>query len=73
MLQRALQGAPFSMQDWAREAGVSYHAFRSWAYGKRVPSPEKVQTLATTLRARAAKLEDLAGELEKAAGEEGAS
>lgn len=71
MLQKVLQGAPFSMRDWAEEAGVSYPAFRSWAYGKRMPPPEKVQSLADTLRARAAKLEVLAEELEQATDSEG--
>jgi hypothetical protein len=65
MLQRVLQGAPFSMRDWANEAGVSYAAFRSWAYGKRVPAPDKVQDLATTLRGRAEKLNAMADELEQ--------
>lgn len=64
MLQRVLQGAPFSMRDWANDAGVSYAAFRSWAYGKRVPAPDKVQELAAALRTRAAQLEAFADELE---------
>jgi hypothetical protein len=68
MLQRVLQAAPFSMRDWANEAGVTYHAFRSWAYGKRMPAKENIQDLATSLRSRAAKLEALAGELDGAAG-----
>jgi hypothetical protein len=70
MLQRVLQGAPFSMREWAEAAEVSYPAFRSWAYGRRIPSRDKVQKLAEALRDRASKLQELAAELEGAAGEE---
>lgn len=70
MLQRVLQSAPFSLQDWAKDAGISYHAIRSWAYGKRVPPADRIQSLAGTLRARAERLQAMADELERG-GEEG--
>lgn len=66
MLQKVLQSAPFSMRDWAEQAGVSYAAFRSWAYGQRVPPPDKVAELADALDARAERLRQLAQELRSA-------
>lgn len=67
MLQKVLQSAPFSMRDWAEQAGVSYPAFRSWAYGRRVPSTDRVEDLADALDARADRLRQLARELRSAA------
>ena len=67
MLQRILQGAPFSMKDWAEGSGVSYPSFRSWAYGKRVPTPDKIERLAEALEGRADQLRRMAEELRQGA------
>lgn len=65
-IQKVLGAAPFSLRDLAEEIGGSYGTLREWARGARTPSDDNVHRIAAGLRARAAKLEELAAELEQA-------
>ena len=69
LIQRAIEGAAGRMEDLASEVGVTYHSLRAWADGRRNPTPENVQRLASALRARGGRLLELAEELEREAGE----
>ena len=51
----------------ARDSELSYAALNSWIVGARDPRPESVKQLADGLRARAARLVELAEDLDKAA------
>lgn len=56
----------------ARDSGLSTASLNAWtAKGKaaRNPTPESVQQLATGLRTRAARLQELADELDRAGGD----
>ena len=55
----------------ARDSGLSRHTLHSWIVERTAPTRESSRQLAEGLRKRAAKLQDLAEELEKAAREEG--
>jgi transcriptional regulator with XRE-family HTH domain len=68
--QNALKAATPSMRELAEETGLTYSTLRAWSAGARIPSAAHASTLARALKARAAKLEALAAELERAAGEE---
>ena len=69
-VQDALRAAPFTLRDLAEEMGGSYGTLREWSRGARVPTGENVGRIATALRKRAERLQALAKDLEKAAGEE---
>ena len=51
----------------ARDAQLSRAALQAWVAGVRTPQPESVHQLAQGLRKRAARLAELAEELDKAA------
>jgi hypothetical protein len=51
----------------ARDAQLSRVALQAWVAGKRTPQPESIHQLAEGLRARAARLVELAEQLDKAA------
>lgn len=70
IVQRALKDGTFSMRELAAASGLSYAALRAWSAGDRIPQRKSLRQLAEGLRKRGAHLEELAEELEKAAGEE---
>lgn len=67
MIERMLSDGPFSMNDIARETGLSYAALRSWATGRRTPKPENIERLAAYLERHGKKLQDFAEDLRRAA------
>lgn len=64
-LKRILQAAAYNMRGMAEGAGLGYITIREWASGKRTPSPASRLRLARAFRAHAARLEELAAELEE--------
>jgi transcriptional regulator with XRE-family HTH domain len=68
VVQRVLKDVP--LRELAEASGLSYGTVRKWAVGLRTPQPESLRQLAAGLRRRGEQLEELAGELEKAAGKE---
>jgi len=69
MVRRVVEESGVSRATLARDAEVSYHAIHAWITGRRTPEPESLARLAAGLRRRAGRLEELAAELERAAGE----
>lgn len=69
MIDKALDGATASLEDIARDAGVTYNALYQWRTGRRNPTPENLRRLAKAVRDRSADLKRLAAELEAAAEE----
>jgi ribosome-binding protein aMBF1 (putative translation factor) len=67
LIQRALEEGPFSIQQLADEAGISYNSLYSWATRRRVPRPENVRQLASGFEQRAELLRRIARELRSAA------
>ena len=67
LIQRALDEGPFSMQQLADQAGVSYDSLYSWARGRRVPRAENLRQLAAGFDDRAEALRKVADQLRKAA------
>ncbi|MDP9349203.1 MAG: helix-turn-helix domain-containing protein [Gemmatimonadota bacterium] len=67
LIQRALEEGPFSIQQLADEAGVSYDSLYSWAKRRRVPRPENLRQLADGFGRRAEMLQNIAEELRRAA------
>jgi transcriptional regulator with XRE-family HTH domain len=69
-IERALSEGPFTIQQLASEAGVSYDTLYSWVRGRRVPRPENVRQLACGLEKRAELLHAIAEDLNAAIGGE---
>jgi transcriptional regulator with XRE-family HTH domain len=67
LIQRALEDGPFSIQQLAEEAGISYDTLYSWAKRRRVPRPESLRQLARGFDQRAEVLEQIAEELRREA------
>lgn len=65
-IERALSEGPFTIQQLASEAGVSYDTLYSWVKGRRVPRPENVRQLASGLTNRSDLLRELADALNDA-------
>jgi hypothetical protein len=65
-IERALSEGPFTIQQLAVEAGVSYDTLYSWGKGRRVPRPENVRQLASGLSRRSDLLRELADALKDA-------
>lgn len=63
LIQRALDEGPFSIQQLAEEAGISYDSLYSWAKRRRVPRPENLRQLASGFEQRAESLRRIADEL----------
>jgi hypothetical protein len=70
LIRRVLKEGPFSLRELAADAGVKYQTLRTWAAGLSGPRREGMQLVAQGLRKRAEVLQDLAAELDGAAGEE---
>ena len=62
-IERALSEGPFTIQQLAVDAGVSYDTLYSWVKGRRVPRPENVRQLASGLSRRSDLLRELADAL----------
>ncbi len=71
LIEKVIRQGPFSMRDLADVAGVSRDALYSWAAKRRTPQPDSLRRLAAGLRERGEHLQELAAELERAAGAEG--
>jgi len=69
MLVKVLAAARPSLEDIAREVGVTYRAMQSYAKGKRAAPPAVLKRLGAVLRARGGKLQTLATQLERLSGE----
>lgn len=65
-IERALSEGPFTIQQLAAEAGISYDTLYSWVKRRRVPRPENVQQLASGLERRADLLREIADDLREA-------
>ncbi len=65
-IERALAEGPFTIQQLALEAGISYDTLYSWVKGRRVPRPENVRQLASGLTKRSDLLRDIAEQLNNA-------
>jgi transcriptional regulator with XRE-family HTH domain len=63
LIQRVLSDGPFSMNEIARETGLSYDALRSWATGRRMPRRENMEKLAAYLEKHGKRLQDFAAEV----------
>jgi len=62
-LKDALAAATPSLRQFARSAGISYHAIRQYSKGERTPSPRVIRALAVALTQQAKTLALAAGEL----------
>ena len=69
LVQRALRDGPFSLRQLAEDAGLKSDVLRAWAIGRRAPLPENLSRIANGFEARATRLNALATELRRAAGE----
>ncbi|HZG43139.1 MAG TPA: helix-turn-helix transcriptional regulator [Longimicrobium sp.] len=65
-IERALSEGPFTIQQLASEAGVSYDTLYSWVKGRRVPRPANVRQLASGLTKKSDLLRELADALKNA-------
>lgn len=65
-IERALSEGPFTIQQLAEDAGISYDTLYSWVKGRRVPRPENVRQLASGLGKRADLLREIAEDLKGA-------
>jgi transcriptional regulator with XRE-family HTH domain len=66
VIERALSEGPFTIQQLAEEAGISYDTLYSWVKRRRVPRPENVRQLAHGLEKRADLLREIAEDLNDA-------
>lgn len=69
MVQEAIAAAAGGSENLAEEVGVSYGTLWAWASGRRNPSVRNLRRLAAVLRRRGGKLQEIASQLERAAGE----
>jgi transcriptional regulator with XRE-family HTH domain len=65
-IERALSEGPFTIQQLADEAGISYDTLYSWVKRRRVPRPENVRQLASGLERRADLLREISEDLKGA-------
>ena len=64
VIRKVLERATLSVEDLARETGISSATLFAWQAGRRNPSPENLAKLAEALRRRGGELARLADELE---------
>ena len=67
LVERALSDGPFTIQQLAHDAGVSYDSLYSWAKRRRVPKPENLRQLAAAFEYRAESFQTLSARLREAA------
>jgi transcriptional regulator with XRE-family HTH domain len=65
MLVKVLAAARPSLEELAREVGVSYRAMQSYAKGKRASPPAVLKRLVAVLGARGRRLQQLAEQLKR--------
>lgn len=71
VIAQALRVTMGNLKELADEVGVSYASIRSWADGRRNPSPENLAALADALERRGGELQELAKQLRDATESEG--
>ena len=71
MIAQALRVTMGNLKELADEVGVSYASIRSWADGRRNPSPENLAALADALERRGGELQEFAKQLRDATESEG--
>lgn len=54
-----MEQARVNMRELSEEAGVSYNTLRSWASGRRSPTPHGLLALADALERKSERLADL--------------
>ncbi len=67
LVEHALSEGPFTIQQLANDAGISYDSLYSWAKRRRVPKPENLRQLAAAFEHRAEALHTLSTRLKEAA------
>jgi lambda repressor-like predicted transcriptional regulator len=67
LIERALAEGPFSIQQLATDAGISYDTLYSWAKRRRIPRGENLVELAKSFERRAEILEIIAQDLRRVA------
>lgn len=67
LIERAINQGPFTMQQVAAEAGISYDSLYSWSKQRRVPKPDNLRQLARAFDRRAIMLREVAEALQSAA------
>jgi len=70
LIERVLDQATFTMRQVAELAGVTYTTVRRWKTRTRVPDADSRRRLASAFRKHAARLQELARELEESVGED---
>ena len=65
MVSTALSMATLTMQQLAREAGISIYAARLYKRQERTPAPPVIRRIAKVLRTRGDRLARLAAQLER--------
>lgn len=63
MIEGALDRAVATLEDIARDAGITYDTLYAWKAGRRNPSPENLARLADALERRGGELVELAERL----------
>ena len=71
VIAQALRVTLGNLKELADEVGVSYASIRSWADGRRNPTPENLAALANALERRGGELRELAKQLREATEMEG--
>ena len=67
VIDQALERAAASVDEIAREIGVTYNTLYAWRTGRRTPTPENLARLADALERRGSELAKLADQLRKEA------
>ncbi len=67
LVKEIIEGSDLPLTLLARDADLSRDTLNSWVSQRRIPAPESVHQLAEGLRKRAARLVELADQLDKAA------
>jgi transcriptional regulator with XRE-family HTH domain len=69
VIRRVVNESGLTQAQLAEDAGLSYAGIRAWLKGEREPQTESRKKLAAGLRKRAARLEELAREVDREVGE----
>lgn len=64
-VQNIIERAPFTLNDLARAAGISYDSLRSWSIGRRSPRESTKRKLVEGLRKKSDELARMADDLER--------
>ena len=65
MIQKVLEAAPLTIDELAKDAGISRATLYAWRNGKRNPTPENLAALADALERRGGELKELAEQLRR--------